>query len=399
MAQCQNHHDLNASLLSSTNHHSTDSQVETTTMEEHTVVTSHSSSSLDGCLNHNSSVGGNDAELVVPVEVNVDNDNDSSCEESVASSSYDSSSEEEEADDDDDDIVDLDDNDSDHNGMEEDSESENSDDDDDRSTASNSCSSPSSHNSPRVHHTHTDHELFLPHDTSPSFTPLKFESDDDDSSSSDEEEDGEDECSPMMHHRTYMMENARGYRPRMMLLPQSGNCKSRSLSSFERIPSNVSDSSSTEEDSSVDSHKSKDKNGSTPSTAANTTSRPGVSFNTTVAVYPVFETDAYPPSMISSMFTKRDELRINKLRNKREFAYDRHDWRTATEEEEMEAGEDGELVHPVHTMERRETTVTMGGGSGMHRPFLSSSPSSWQVNGGSVSSVVHRAKRMRMYYP
>eukprot|EP01082_Thalassiosira_pseudonana_P001602 g901.t1 g901 contig10:966240-967347(+) len=335
-------------------------------MEEHTVVTSHSSSSLDGCLNHNSSVVGNDAELVVPVEVNVDNDNDSSCEESVASSSYDSSSEEEEADDDDDDIVDLDDNDSDHNGMEEDSESENSDDDDDRSTASNSCSSPSSHNSPRVHHTHTDHELFLPHDTSPSFTPLKFESDDDDSSSSDEEEEGEDEC--------------------LCLL----------LSAF--LP-NVSDSSSTEEDSSVDSHKSKDKNGSTPSTAANTTSRPGVSFNTTVAVYPVFETDAYSPSMISSMFTKRDELRINKLRNKREFAYDRHDWRTATEEEEMEAGEDGELVHPVHTMERRETTVTMGGGSGMHRPFLSSSPASWQVNGGSASSVVHRAKRMRMYYP
>jgi hypothetical protein len=29
------------------------------------------------------------------------------------------------------------------------------------------------------------------------------------------------------------------------------------------------------------------------------------------------------------MYTKRDELRVNKLRNKREFAYERHDWRNA----------------------------------------------------------------------
>lgn len=53
-----------------------------------------------------------------------------------------------------------------------------------------------------------------------------------------------------------------------------------------------------------------------------------------VTVYQVFETSMYPPSMVSSMYTGRDELRTNKLRNKREYAYDLHDW--GTEEEGME---------------------------------------------------------------
>jgi hypothetical protein len=87
------------------------------------------------------------------------------------------------------------------------------------------------------------------------------------------------------------------------------------------------------------------------------------------------------------MYTNREELRVNKLRNKREFAYDDYDWRNATEECDMQSDEDGELVHPVYTAKR---TFTRG-------PFLSdASASIWQPTG---AGVVHRAKRMRMYYP
>jgi hypothetical protein len=84
------------------------------------------------------------------------------------------------------------------------------------------------------------------------------------------------------------------------------------------------------------------------------------------------------------MYTKREELRINKLRNKREYAYDNNDWENATEECDMETDEDGELVHPVHTEKRKFT----------RGPFLSTSLT-WQPQSGAV----HRAKRMRMYYP
>jgi hypothetical protein len=50
----------------------------------------------------------------------------------------------------------------------------------------------------------------------------------------------------------------------------------------------------------------------------------------------------------------------------------------------METDEDGELVHPVHTEKRKFT----------RGPFLSTSLT-WQPQSGAV----HRAKRMRMYYP
>ena len=53
-------------------------------------------------------------------------------------------------------------------------------------------------------------------------------------------------------------------------------------------------------------------------------------------VHPIFETSAYPASLIEAMYTSQEELRANKLRNRREFAYERHDWRNAVEEEEME---------------------------------------------------------------
>ena len=189
-----------------------------------------------------------------------------------------------------------------------------------------------------------DHELFLPHNVSPSYEQLKFDEDDE----SDEE---------MSYHRTYM-----STRPRMMMM-----LPTKQLYSNRPSPSNISDDSS--EEGSLPTHETR-----------------GVSFNNTVTVHSVFETSVYTSSMIDNMYTKRDELRINKLRNKREYAYDDNDWENATEECDMETDPDGEYVHPVHTQKR---TFLRG-------PFLSNASSSiWQPAGGTV----HRAKRMRMYYP
>jgi hypothetical protein len=187
-----------------------------------------------------------------------------------------------------------------------------------------------------------DHELFLPRDTSPSYELLKYES--------DEEEDD------LPHHRSYI---ARG--------PQRPTKQT-----YERrpSPSNISDDSSEED--------------SIHSQDCQPPSWTGVTFDDTVTVHPVFETHVYSSVMIQNMYTKREELRINKLRNKREYAYDNNDWENATEECDMETDEDGELVHPVHTEKRKFT----------HGPFLSTSLT-WQPQSGAV----HRAKRMRMYYP
>ena len=185
-----------------------------------------------------------------------------------------------------------------------------------------------------------DHELFLPKGLAPTYENLKYDEED---SSSDEE---------------YTYNSTRvGFRRPMMLMP--------------RYSSNISDDS--EEDSSVRSQ-------NCPSSSR------GVSFDDTVTVHAVFETEVYTSQMIDSMYTKREELRINKLRNKREYAYDDNDWENVTEECDMEEDEDGELVHPVHTQKR---TFSTG-------PFLSSGSSIWSV--GSAQQV-QRSKRMRIYYP
>lgn len=194
--------------------------------------------------------------------------------------------------------------------------------------------------------TRHDHDLFLPHGLAPTFENLKCDQDS-----------SEDYCHPPSH-ATY-----RSRRPlRMMMLPQ------KQLYQHHQ-PSNISDDS--EDDSihqSTQSHPNK-----------------GVSFDETVTVHPIYETDVYTPQMLDRMYTKREEIRINKLRNKREYAYDNNDWENATEENEMEVDDEtGEYVHPVHRVKR---TWTRG-------PFLS--------NVGGASSIWNggvKAKRMRMYYP
>lgn len=105
----------------------------------------------------------------------------------------------------------------------------------------------------------------------------------------------------------------------------------------------------------------------------------------------------YTPTILNTIYTNRDSLRLNKIRNKKEYAYDNHDWRGVTEEDEMEVDEvTGEFVHPVHE--------EGGGGSGENS--ISSGPVvqtySSALGGYSSSTnrvIVHRTKRMRMFYP
>mmetsp|Transcript_24054 Transcript_24054/g.51943 ORF Transcript_24054/g.51943 Transcript_24054/m.51943 type:complete len:98 (-) Transcript_24054:281-574(-) len=97
------------------------------------------------------------------------------------------------------------------------------------------------------------------------------------------------------------------------------------------------------------------------------------------------------------MYTKRDELRINKSRNKREYAYDLHDWRNVTEEEEMESNDKGETIHPVHCSEKSSPPVPAPCRTRNVVQTYSSALGGYTT--GSSSTVVHRAKRMRMYYP
>jgi hypothetical protein len=157
---------------------------------------------------------------------------------------------------------------------------------------------------------------------------------------------------------------------RMMMLPQ------KQLYHHQQQHYNISD----EED---------DSSHSSSNISSNPTNK-SVSFDETVTVHPIFQTSIYPSSILHNIYTKREELRINKLRNKREYAYDNNDWYNVTEEDGMEVDEEsGEYVHPVHSVKR---TWTRG-------PFLSSGTgttggSIWSGGGGMVKS-----KRMRMYYP
>jgi len=75
----------------------------------------------------------------------------------------------------------------------------------------------------------------------------------------------------------------------------------------------------------------------------------GVSFSPTVKVQPIPHSSTLSSLQRRKMFTTSIEVRQNKTRNKKEYRYDRYDWRNITEEWDM--GVDmvtGELVHPVH---------------------------------------------------
>ena len=77
--------------------------------------------------------------------------------------------------------------------------------------------------------------------------------------------------------------------------------------------------------------------------------RSGVSFSTSVKIQPIPHSSTLSPTQRRNMYSSSYEVRLNKVRNKKEYKYDGYDWRSVTEEWEM--GVDmvsGELVHPVH---------------------------------------------------
>jgi len=86
------------------------------------------------------------------------------------------------------------------------------------------------------------------------------------------------------------------------------------------------------------------------SSSSSSGSKKGVSFNEDVRVLPIPDASCYTSTQRKKMYANSQEVRSNKIRNKKEFRYDGYDWRNATEEWEMAVCMvTGELVHPAHT--------------------------------------------------
>ncbi len=75
----------------------------------------------------------------------------------------------------------------------------------------------------------------------------------------------------------------------------------------------------------------------------------GVSFNESVRVLPIPPLSHYTLEQRRNMYTNRFEVRENKLRNKKEYAFDNYDWKNCTEENSMViCPMSGNLLHPAH---------------------------------------------------
>ena len=90
---------------------------------------------------------------------------------------------------------------------------------------------------------------------------------------------------------------------------------------------------------------------STSSTVSSTTSDKvkGVTFNESVRVLPIPPLSHYTLEQRQKMYANRFEVRENKLRNKKEYAFDNFDWKNCTEEGSMViCPMSGDLLHPAH---------------------------------------------------
>ena len=264
-----------------------------------------------------------------------------------------------------------------------------------------------------------DHELFLPLFCSPHTERLNIPDEED--GLSDDESDyfysgqsrtvyrsgartgGYGNSNNPYLHRTYMNGNrvVAPTRPRMW---DGYGCNHYQQQVEEQNSPTVSDSS--EEDNlsqaSIDSSSS-NKDGNAEAVNGG---KQSVSFDTSVTVYPIYETSQYSSDMIQQMYTNREELRINKLRNKREYAHDSFNWRDVTEEDGMIVDDtSGELVHPVHTVadvgkknKKLGSNIKVTGPGPSIRNVVRQTYSS--ALGGYTSMTMggggHRTKRMRM---
>ena len=107
------------------------------------------------------------------------------------------------------------------------------------------------------------------------------------------------------------------------------------------------DADTTDEDDTMDTDADDDRSSSSSSTASSKVK--GVSFNESVRVLPIPPLSYYTLEQRRNMYTNRFEVRENKLRNKKEFAFDNYDWKNCTEECSMViCPMSGSLLHPAH---------------------------------------------------
>jgi len=84
------------------------------------------------------------------------------------------------------------------------------------------------------------------------------------------------------------------------------------------------------------------------------TPRKGVSFSPNVHIQPIPHVSTLSSTQRRRMYSSSNEVRRNKIRNKKEYRYDGYDWRNVTEESEMGVDDvTGEVIHPVHEYEWR----------------------------------------------
>lgn len=79
-----------------------------------------------------------------------------------------------------------------------------------------------------------------------------------------------------------------------------------------------------------------------------------VRFHPSVLIMPIPSHRSYSSRSKARMYTPKEELTANAIRNNREFVYEGRDWRSVVEEEEMFICRwTGEYVHPAHVRYER----------------------------------------------
>ena len=107
------------------------------------------------------------------------------------------------------------------------------------------------------------------------------------------------------------------------------------------------DTNTADGDDTMDTVTDDDQSSSSSSTASSKVK--GVSFNESVRVLPIPPLSHYTLEQRRNMYTNRFEVRENKLRNKKEYAFDNYDWKNCTEENSMViCPMSGNLLHPAH---------------------------------------------------
>jgi hypothetical protein len=107
------------------------------------------------------------------------------------------------------------------------------------------------------------------------------------------------------------------------------------------------DGGETDGDDTMETETDDDRSSSSSSTVSSKVK--GVSFNESVRVLPIPPLSHYTLEQRRNMYANRFEVRENKLRNKKEYAFDNYDWKNCTEESSMViCPMSGNLLHPAH---------------------------------------------------